>query len=69
YNFRFETPFELDAAQEDKFGSQSNMGAYGNIEFKRDENGRVVGFNASNGRTKNVWFQKFELSAPDKSKK
>lgn len=65
YNFRFETPFEMDAAQKDAFGSQSNAGAYGSIKFQRNDDGDVTGFNASNGRTKNVWFQKFEVSTDD----
>jgi len=56
----------MDAAQKDAFGSQSNAGAYGNIKFQRNDDGDVTGFNASNGRTKNVWFQKFKASTNDK---
>jgi hypothetical protein len=68
YNLRFETPFEMEAAKKDAFGSQSNAGAYGNIKFQRNDDGDVTGFNASNGRTKNVWFQKYEISRDDNPK-
>lgn len=58
HHYRFPKPFPLEAAREDRFGSTANMGAFGEVAFHRNEDDKIDGLNASNGRTKGIWFQR-----------
>ena len=37
----------------------------GKIKIKRDNNGSITGIYASNGRAKNVWFEKLNKHHPE----
>jgi CubicO group peptidase (beta-lactamase class C family) len=49
-------PFPLSHRQGDEFSSSQFF--LSTLSFRRAGNGRITGFEASNGRTKGVWFKK-----------
>ncbi len=55
HNLRME-PIQLTHSEGDTFSSSQFFLA--TVEFRRSGNGQITGFFASNGRTKNVWFQR-----------
>ncbi|HKK61428.1 MAG TPA: serine hydrolase domain-containing protein [Bacteroidales bacterium] len=69
HHYRFNEPFNLAAIDKDKFSSTDNIGAFGEIEYHRNENGKINGMLVSNGRTKGVWFQLIPKSVLSSSPK
>jgi CubicO group peptidase (beta-lactamase class C family) len=56
-HYQLEDDLKLDPTHKDQFGSEMPIQT---LEFIRGEDGEIVGFNASNGRTKDVFFRKME---------
>jgi hypothetical protein len=56
-NYQIEEEMKLDPTKKDQFGSVMPIQT---VEFVRGEDGEITGFNASNGRTRNVFFRKME---------
>ena len=50
--------FNLTPIKEDQFSSDAWF--FGQIEFVRDDNKKITGFKASNGRVRNLYFKKME---------
>jgi CubicO group peptidase (beta-lactamase class C family) len=56
-NYQFEDAIELSAGNTDSFSGGFPIAE---ISFERDESGKITGFNASNGRTRGVFFAKWD---------
>lgn len=56
-NYQFEEPIKLSAGSTDSFGGGFPIAE---VTFKRNESGEITGFNASNGRTRGVFFAKWD---------
>ncbi|MFO8067109.1 MAG: serine hydrolase, partial [Bacteroidales bacterium] len=56
-HFQLEDEMKLDPTHKDQFGSVMPIQT---VEFVRNDEGEITGFNASNGRTRNVYFRKME---------
>ncbi|PKD44123.1 serine hydrolase [Rhodohalobacter barkolensis] len=56
-HFQLEEEMILDPTHKDQFGSVMPIQT---VEFVRNDEGEITGFNASNGRTRNVFFRKME---------
>ncbi|MGF1585603.1 MAG: serine hydrolase [Bacteroidales bacterium] len=52
-NYQMDDDLELSATSEDTFGSEFPLTS---VNFLRNENGEITGFNASSGRTRDVLF-------------
>jgi hypothetical protein len=55
--FLIEEKMPLQATTKDKFSSGFPIAE---VKFVRDESGNITGFEASNGRTRGVFFEKWE---------
>jgi CubicO group peptidase (beta-lactamase class C family) len=56
-HYQMEEEMKLDPTSKDQFGSSMPIQT---VEFVRGEDGEITGFNASNGRTRDVFFRKME---------
>jgi len=56
-HYQLEEDMKLDPTNKDQFGSVMPIQT---VEFVRGEDGEITGFNASNGRTRDVFFRKME---------
>lgn len=56
-NYQLEDDIELSANTKDTFGGSMPIT---DIKFIRNESGQITGFNASNGRTRGVFFRKWD---------
>ena len=56
-NYQLDDDLELSATSEDMFGSEFPLTS---VHFVRNENGEITGFKASNGRTRDVLFKKWD---------
>ncbi|MGM0744022.1 MAG: serine hydrolase domain-containing protein [Bacteroidota bacterium] len=56
-HFQLEEEMILDPTHKDQFGSVMPIQT---VEFVRNDEGEITGFNASNGRTRDVFFRKVE---------
>jgi len=56
-HYQLEDDLKLDPTHKDQFGSVMPIQT---VEFVRSEEGEITGFNASNGRTRGVFFRKLE---------
>lgn len=56
-HYQMEDDMKLNPANKDKFGSAMPIPT---VEFVRSDDGEITGFNASNGRTRGVFFRKME---------
>ena len=50
-------PLTLHHTQDERFTGSFPVGT---VDFVRDEQGRVSGLKAGNGRTRDVWFERVE---------
>jgi CubicO group peptidase (beta-lactamase class C family) len=56
-HYQLEDEMKLDPTNKDQFGSVLPIQT---VEFVRNDEGEITGFNASNGRTRDVFFRKME---------
>ena len=56
-HYQLEDDLKLDPTNKDQFGSEMPIQT---VEFVRSNDGEITGFNASNGRTRDVFFRKME---------
>jgi len=56
-NYQIYDDLKLNPANKDQFGSTLPISS---VEFVRNEDGEITGFKASSGRTRGVFFRKFE---------
>lgn len=56
-NYQLEEDIKLTPGNIDSFGGGFPIAE---ISFERNENGTIIGFNASNGRTRGVYFRKWD---------
>ena len=57
-NYQIEDDIELSVSQKDKFGGSMPISE---VTFVRNEAGEIIGFKASNGRTRGVFFERQDM--------
>jgi CubicO group peptidase (beta-lactamase class C family) len=57
-HYQADNDFVLTHGSEDRFYASFPLSSVASVEFVRDEEGRITGFKASNGRTRDVLFER-----------